>query len=256
MRVKEIIQRLEEKFPLFLQESYDNSGIQIEGPDVEAERVFVSLDATPQGVKLAADEGCQLILTHHPLFFFGVKNISPRQANGDMIFTTLISGMTLYSLHTNYDSATDGLNDALCRILNLKNTKPLVPDERMEGAGLGRIGEVDEMEIREFARYVKNRLKAPYVRLAPKGPHTVKKVAICSGAGADFIDEAVKSGADVYVTGDVTYHKIIHAIDSEISMVIVEHDESEKFFEDEMERILKSWNVDVLKYHEKFYHYV
>jgi dinuclear metal center YbgI/SA1388 family protein len=255
MLVKDVLQELERRFPLFLQEDYDNSGIQIEGPNVEVERVLVSLDPTPQGIAFAADEGCQLILTHHPLLFFGIKKISPRDASGDMIFTTLLRGMTLYSLHTNYDSAPHGLNDALCKRLKMENTVPLVKDDRIDGAGLGRVGEIEEMEIRDFARFVKTALKASHVRLAPKGPHTVKKVAICSGSGADFIDEAVKSGADVYITGDVGYHQIIHAINSGISLVIVEHDETEKFFEDEMESLLKSLNVDVLKYHEKFYQY-
>ncbi len=254
MLVKEVLQELEKRFPPFLQEDYDNSGVQIEGPNVEVECVLASLDPTPQAARLAASQGCQLVLTHHPLFFFGIKKITPADATGEIIYTSLVNSMTLYSLHTNYDSASGGLNDALCKRLNMKNVVPLVKNEKMEGAGIGRVGEIEGMEIRDFANFVKGALNVSHIRLAAKGPHMVKKVALCSGSGADFIDEAVKNEADVYITGDVGYHQIIHAVNYGISLVIVEHDETEKFFEDEMESLLKSWGIKTIKYHEKFYH--
>ncbi len=256
MLIEKIIDELEKRFPLFLQEEYDNSGVQIAGPNVEVECAMVSLDATPQGISLAVASGCQLFLTHHPLLFFPLKKVTPDDTTGKMLYTVIMNSMTLYSMHTNYDSAPGGLNDALCQRLGLSKVEPLVADERLEGSGMGRIGEIEGMEIREFASFVKSAFDVQYIRMAPKGPHMVRKVAICSGAGASLIDEAVKSGADVYITGDVTYHEIIHAVNSGLSMLVVEHDETEKFFEDEMKKLLSSWGVRTLTYHEKFYHYV
>ena len=256
MLVKEILKEIERRFPLFLQESYDNSGVQIEGPNVEVTKVLVSLDPTPQAIRLAASEGCQLVLTHHPLLFNGIKKITPSESSGDIIYTSLLNSITLYALHTNYDSAPNGLNDALCKRLKMQNTNPLIKNEMMNGAGIGRVGDVEEMEIRKFAEFVRKNLKASHVKLAVKGPHTVKKVALCSGSGADFIDDAIEAGADVYITGDVSYHSIIHAVNHGISLVVVEHDESEKFFEDEMEAFLRSLGVEAMKYHEKFYHFI
>ncbi len=256
MLVKEILEKLEERFPLFLQEDYDNSGLQIAGPNIEVECAMVSLDTTLQGVELAALKECQLFLTHHPLFFLPIKRITPDDPTGNIIYSVIISSMTLYSMHTNYDSARGGLNDVLCEKLGLSNVHPLIEDERMEGSGIGRIGEIEGMDIREFASFVKVKLAASHVRMAPIGPHIVKKVALCSGAGASLIDEAVKSGADVYVTGDVTYHNIIHALNSGLSLIVVEHDETEKFFEEEMKKLLSSFGVKTLTYHERFYHYM
>lgn len=254
MLVREILNKIEEIAPLFLQENYDNSGIQIDGPNIEASKILVSLDPTPQAIRIAVEEGCQLVLTHHPLLFEGVKRLTPKNAIGDMIYTAIMGGITVYAYHTNYDSAPSGLNDALARRLKMSNVSPLIPNEMMAGAGIGRVGNVESMEIRGFAHFVKEALKAETIQLAPTGPSEIRRVAICSGSGADFIEAALKAKADVYITGDVTYHKIIEAVNSGLSLIIVGHDESEKFFEDEMKKYLESFGVKVIKYHEKFYH--
>lgn len=252
MLVKKFIDELEKKAPLWLQEEYDNSGIQIDGPDVELTGVLATLDVTEESINRAVGSGCQLVLSHHPLFFRGVKRITPRDVAGRIIYASVMNGITVYSAHTNYDSANGGLNDALAEKLGLRNSKPLLPG-KTEESGLGRIGEIDGMEIRDFAKYVKQAFDLPHLQFAPKGPHTVRKVALCSGAGAGFIEDAVAAGADVYITGDVSYHEIINAVDSGMSVLVVGHDESEKFFEDEMIKFAESFGLKAVKHHEKFY---
>ncbi len=254
MLVEEVLNKIEEIAPLFLQESYDNSGIQIDGPNVEVSKTLVSLDPTPQAVRRAVEEGCQIVLTHHPLLFKGVKRLTTKNAIGDMIYTAIVGGITVYASHTNYDSVPGGLNDVLARRLKMSDVSPLVPNEMMVGAGIGRVGNVEPVEIREFAHFTKEALKAEMIQLAPTGPSEIRRVAICSGSGADFIEAALRAKADVYITGDVTYHKIIEAVNSGLSLIIVGHDESEKFFEDEMKKYLESSGVEVVKYHERFYH--
>ncbi len=252
MLVKDFIKKLEEKVPLFLQEEYDNSGIQIDGPNVNLDGLLVTLDVTEEAVSRAIGSGCQLVLSHHPLFFKGIKRITPLDVKGRIIYTSVMNGMTVYSAHTNYDSVEGGINDVLSKKLGFKDPKPLVPG-RTEGSGIGRIGEVDEIEIRDFSKLVKNSLELSHIQFAPKGPHFVRKAAICSGSGADFIDDAVAAGADVYITGDVSYHEMIKAVDSGMSMIVVGHDESEKFFEDEMIEFAESLGLKAFKHHEKFY---
>ncbi len=253
MLVEEILNKIEEIAPLFLQESYDNSGIQVDGPNIDVSKILVSLDPTPQAVKRAVEEECQLVLTHHPLLFEGLKQLTPKNAIGDMIYTAIIGGITIYASHTNYDSAPGGLNNALARRLKMSNVWPLLPNGMMVGAGIGRVGNIEPMEIREFAHFVKTSLKAEAIQLAPTGPSEIRRVAICPGSGADFIDDALKAGADIYITGDITYHEIIKAVNSGLSLIMIGHDESEKFFEDEMKEYLESFGIKVIKYHEKFY---
>ena len=257
MLVKEFLDELEKIAPLALQEDYDNSGIQIEGPNVDLTGVLVSLDPTPQALKMAIANKCQMVLTHHPLLFKGVKRLTPKEPISDIIYMAIMNGITIYSAHTNYDSTIGGLNDVLAKKLGMFNVVPLIPSVLKEGAGIGRVGEIESpLDIREFAKLVKRLFECKTVRLAPVGPHEVRKVAICSGAGADFIETAKKAKADVYVTGDVKYHEVIKAINIGLSLVIVEHDESEKFFENEMVKFAESFGIKAFKYHERFYMYL
>ncbi len=253
MLVRELLDELEKFAPLALQEDYDNSGIQIEGPNVELSSVLVSLDPTPQALKTAVANECQLVLTHHPLLFKGIKRLTTKDPIGDMIYTTIMNNITLYAAHTNYDSAVGGLNDALAKKLKMFNVAPLVPSVLGNNSGIGRVGEVEPMDIREFAYFVKRAFESRMVRLAPTGPHKVHRVAICSGSGSEFIEKALEAKVDVYVTGDITYHEMIKAISANLSLVIVEHDESEKFFEDEMVKFVESFGIKAFKYHESFY---
>lgn len=253
MLVREFLNKLEEIAPLALQEDYDNSGIQIDGPNVELSRVLVSLDPTPQALETAVANECQLVLTHHPLLFKGIKRLTAKNPIGDMIYTAIMNGITLYAAHTNYDSTAGGLNDVLAKKLKMSSVAPLVPSTLKNDSGIGRVGEIEPMDIREFAFFVKKVFESRMVRLAPIGPHKVHRVAICSGSGAEFIERALEAKVDVYVTGDITYHEMIKAVNANLSLVIVEHDESEKFFENEMIKFVESFGIKAFKYHESFY---
>lgn len=256
MLVREFLDELEKIAPLTLQEDYDNSGVQVDGPNVNLSNVLVSLDPTPQALKTAVANECQLVLTHHPLLFEGIKRLTTKNSTGDMIYTAIMNGITLYAAHTNYDSAAGGLNDVLAKKLKMFNVTPLVPNTFGDDSGIGRVGGIKPMDIREFAHFVKKMFESRMVRLAAVGPHEVRRVAICSGSGSEFIEKALESKADVYVTGDVTYHKIIKAVEAGLSLIIVEHDESEKFFENEMVRFVESFGIKAIKYHENFYTYL
>ncbi len=252
MLVKELISELEKRIPLNLQQSYDNSGIQIEGPDVEIDKVIVTLDVTEQAVERAIDVGAQIILSHHPLLFYSIKSIKSTDFTGRMVYSSIMNSLTVYSAHTNYDAVRGGLNDILAQKLGMKETMPLL-NVGENGDGIGRIGIIDEMEIEEIANFVKERFETDHVKFAPTGPQKIKKIAICSGGGSSLIDEVLKVGVDMYITGDLSYHDILKAVQSGLSLIVVDHDETEKFFEDGMIEILSSLGIKTVKYHERFY---
>ncbi|BBJ28187.1 Nif3-like dinuclear metal center hexameric protein [Athalassotoga saccharophila] len=252
MLVKEYISKIEEKFPLALQQSYDNSGIQIEGPNVELHNVIITLDITEQAVERAIQTDAQMILSHHPIFFHPLKSIRSDDFKGRIIYTAIMNSLTVYSCHTNYDAAIGGLNDILARLLEMKECHPLVKIDEY-GNGIGRIGLVKRRPIEEFVNFVREKLEVDHVKFAPIGNVEVEKIAICSGSGGDFLKNAIDAGADLYITGDLSYHEISQAVQSGISVIVVDHDESEKFFEDGMIEFSRDFGFKVTKYHERFY---
>lgn len=252
MLVKEFISKIEEKFPLSLQQDYDNSGIQIEGPNFELSNVLVTLDVTEQSVERAIETNAQMILSHHPMFFYPLKSIKADNFRERMIYPIVMNSITVYSAHTNYDAAKDGLNDLLSEKLALKDTKPLLKIDDF-GNGIGKIGSVRKQPIEEFTNFVKEKLEADHVKFAPTENHYVERIAICSGDGSDLLDTVLLSDADLYITGDLSYHEIAKAVQSGLSLIIVDHDETEKFFEDGMIEFANSFGIKTTKYHERFY---
>ncbi len=252
MLVKEFISKIEEKFPLSLQQDYDNSGIQIEGPNFELSNVLVTLDVTEQSVERAIETGAQMILSHHPMFFHPLKSIKAGNFRERMIYPIVMNSITVYSAHTNYDAAKMGLNDLLSEKLELKDAQPLIKMDDF-GNGIGRIGNIRKQPIEEFVNFVKERLEADHVKFAPTQSRDVERVAVCSGAGADLLEIVLASGADLYITGDLSYHEIANAVQSGLSLIVVDHDETEKFFEDGMIEFASSLGVKTTKYHERFY---
>lgn len=252
MLVKEFISKIEEKFPLFLQQDYDNSGMQIEGPNLELSNVLVTLDVTEQAVERAIETDAQMILSHHPMLFHPLKSIRSDNFIGRMIYPIIMNSITVYSAHTNYDAAKDGLNDLLAEKLGMKDVEPLVKIDDF-GNGLGRIGTVKKQSIEEFTNFVRERLESDHVKFAPTGNHDVERIAICSGAGSDLLEAAISAHIDLYITGDLSYHEMAKAVQSGLSLIVVEHDETEKFFEDGMIEFAKLFGIKTTKYHERFY---
>ncbi len=252
MLVKEYISKIEEKFPPILQQSYDNSGIQIEGPNVELHNVLITLDVTEQAIERAIQTDAQMILSHHPIFFHPLKSIRSDNFIGRIVYAAIMNSLTVYSCHTNYDAAIGGLNDILAMRLELKECRPLVKIDEY-GNGIGRTGFVRKMPIEEFVNFVREKLEVDHVKFAPVGNVEIEKIAICSGSGGDFLKNAIDAGADLYITGDLSYHEISQAVQSGLSIIVVDHDETEKFFEDGMIEFSRDLGFKVTRYHERFY---
>ena len=111
--------------PSDLAESWDNPGLQVGDPAAPVSGIMVALDATPAVIAAALHSDCQLLVTHHPLIFKPQKAISTATAQGRLIYAAIRGGLSIISMHTNYDIARGGLNDVLAEKLGLKDTKPL-----------------------------------------------------------------------------------------------------------------------------------
>lgn len=111
--------------PVVLAESWDNPGLQVGDPAAEIQRIMVALDPTPEVINSAIAASCQLLVTHHPLVFKPLKSISSATVQGNLIYTAIKGGLSVISMHTNYDIAAGGLNDLLAGKIGLSAVVPL-----------------------------------------------------------------------------------------------------------------------------------
>ncbi|MBD5309464.1 MAG: Nif3-like dinuclear metal center hexameric protein [Muribaculaceae bacterium] len=205
--VREIATVIETFAPKGLQESYDNAGLQIGHPDMEVTAVMLCLDVTEEILEEALERRCNLIVSHHPLIFKGLKEITGRTATERIVEKAIRENVAIYSSHTNLDSAKEGVSYEMAHLLNLCNLKVLDPKPADNETGLGIVGDVQPTPKIEFLRKVKDTFKVKALRYSGQSPQlVVRKVAVCSGSGASLIGDAINAGADIIVTGDVKYH--------------------------------------------------
>lgn len=206
--VAEITQAIEEFAPRDFQESYDNAGLQVGNPDQEATAALLCLDVTEEVVAEAERMGCNLIISHHPLLFKGLKRVAGLTPVERIVIEAVKRDIAIYAAHTNLDAAWEGVSHEIARRLELHDVAPLSPRTGDCRIGLGVVGQLPRpLPALEFLRELKERFHVKALRYSGESPQlVVNRVAACGGAGASLLEEAVASGADVYVTGDVKYH--------------------------------------------------
>lgn len=236
MKAVEITSIIEKFAPLSLQESWDNSGYCIGSPTQEVSSAIVALDCTPKVVDLAIECGADMIITHHPLIFGGVKKISIENNLGYVIYKAIQHGMVVYSCHTNMDKVIDGVSGLMASRLGLSDIEILSKGD--EESGLGVVGLLPEgLKDEEFAQKVKEVFSVKSVRCSsPKG-RVIKKVALCGGSGKSLIKAAQEAGADAYITGDISYHDFL--TEDGFFLVDIGHYESEIDVVEKISSILK-----------------
>ena len=222
MKVKDITEALEQFAPLSIQEGWDNSGLCIGSPEDEVHGVLVGFDCTPELVDEAVEKGCDMVVTHHPLIFRGLKRIQGGEPVTDAVIKAVRAGVAVYAAHTTADKVIAGVSGAMARRLGLRDIA-LMQDEG--GFGLGAVGTLPHpMTGEEAIAYVKEKFGLKAVRTS-KPVARVEKVAMCGGSGSSEIDAARATGAQLYISGDISYH---HFFTPEGFMVMdIGHFESE-----------------------------
>ena len=202
MKVKEVIKVIEDFAPLSIQEGWDNSGLCIGSPDAEVTSVLLGLDCTPELVDEAIACGADMIVTHHPLIFSGLKKISPDDQVGGAVIKAIKAGISIYAAHTNADKVIAGVSGAMAARLGLENVSIL--DEDGDGTGLGVVGDLPRpLSAEEAVALVKEKFSLKAMRTSrPVGP--VSRVAMCGGSGGSLIKAAMASGAQLYISGDIS----------------------------------------------------
>ena len=195
------------------------------GRDIQS--VLLTTDVSPEVVDEAIMLGCDLILSHHPLLFRGLKQVCGQTPQACVVEKAIKHDIAIYSAHTNLDSVVGGINTRLADKLGVVNYRIFVPAENGQ-TGLGVIGRLEKpMAYADFIAMVREKLDATYVRFTRPAKEMVETVALCGGAGSEFIAEAINQGADVYLTADCKYHEFQEA-DGQIGLVDIDHWISER----------------------------
>lgn len=204
-KVEDIVKAIEEFAPPSVQEPWDNSGLCIGSMDAEVTSVLLGLDCTPELVDEAAECGADMIVTHHPLIFSGLKRIAPDNPTGAAVIGAVSRGIAVYAAHTNADKVLAGVSGAMARKLGLKDISIL--DEEPGGAGLGAVGMLETpLSCRDFIDLVKEKFALKSLRTSKPLSVPICRVAMCGGSGGSLIEKAFSSGAQAYLCGDISYH--------------------------------------------------
>ena len=223
MLLREIIDSIESVAPRSAQESWDNSGMQVGDTGRDIHTVLLTTDVTPEVVDEAVMRGCQLIVSHHPLLFHGLKQVCGQTPQARVVEKAIKNNIAIYSAHTNLDVALDGINMRLAKKIGVT-----VSDMRLSESGLGVVGKLQKpMNYADFIGYIRDILECTYVRFTRPKRETIETIALCGGSGAEFIEEAINQGADVYITADCKYHEFQEA-DGKIGLIDIDHWISER----------------------------
>ena len=219
--VEEIFQAVNQIAPFSLAESWDNSGFLVGERGKMVRRVLVALDVTTPVLEEACQLGADLIITHHPVIFRGVKSLHQE----DLAWKLAREGVGAICAHTNLDGAEGGVADCLSKALGLTQVSPCI---RGEQAYLGRMGLLPRpMEARDFAQMVKGRLESPGC-LCTLSPHPVENVVVVPGAGGEFVLQALEAGAQALVTGEAKHHEFLLAGELGVTLVAAGHYDTER----------------------------
>lgn len=202
-KIIDIIEALEEKAPLGLQESYDNCGLQTGDPSAECTGALLCVDPTPAVIREASERGCNLVVSHHPLIFRDLKHITGATPVEEAVALSIRNGVAVYSLHTCLDNAPEGVSRRMAAMLGLGAVEALDA-----ASGAGAVGTLHSpMESADFLRELKRVFGTPAIRhSAVSAGRTVSRVALCGGSGASLLPLALTAKADAMVTADVKYH--------------------------------------------------
>ncbi len=249
MKIKEVVYALEQFAPLPLQEDFDNAGLQVGLTETEVSGALLCLDVTEKVIDEAISLGCNLVVSHHPLVFRPLKRITGANYVQRCVIKAIKHDIVIVSMHTNLDNALNGVNFKIAEKMGLDDIRLMA--EKNVGdvmAGSGVIGDFKEpMAAETFISMLKKVFDVKCVRANELLRRNIRRVAICGGAGAFLLGEAVKNGADAFVTGEMHYHDFFDH-EQEIQICVIGHYESEQYTKEIFKSIIEERCPGVMCY--------
>lgn len=246
MRAEKIAEIIEKYAPKKLAYDWDNVGILFGNGEKEVKKVLLTLDINEFTVKEAAENNCDMIISHHPIFFGGIKKINFNTPDGRMIKMLTENDIVAFAAHTNMDITDGGINDELAKIFELSDVKYIEED------GLGRYGKLPyDVSLTELCEIVKEKLDTPCVRVCGDMNMKIKTLAVASGSCSEVIPTALGLDCEAVITGDMKYHEMCDALSLGIAVIDAGHYPTEKNVINIFEKILKNTDIECVKSENK-----
>lgn len=244
MKVSEIIGQLEQIAPVDCAESWDNVGLLVGSKEQEVSKVMIALDASDEVIEQAVQEQVELLITHHPLIFSGMKRITDEDFIGRRVVKLIQNNISYYAMHTNCDACV--MNDMAAEKIGLKGEVLLEPVREVEDGkwvGIGQVGHLqEEITVQQLAVRVKEKFHAQNVKVTGLLQKKISRVAISTGAGKSLVAHALQKGAQVLVTGDIDHHSAIDALSQGLQIIDAGHYGTERFMVYAIEEYLRGKN--------------
>jgi dinuclear metal center YbgI/SA1388 family protein len=222
VKCTDIILFMERLAPGELAEKWDNTGLLVGNREAEIKKIMLCLDVTMVSIEEAIKQKADLIISHHPVIFDELKQLSEQDFKGKQLYKLIQNGLSVYSAHTNLDYADPGVNTCLANAIGIH-------DAVMMGKGPGMCGMLGEKKsLDEFISHVKSSLQAPFLRVIGHAPSGVWKAAVFSGSFDGDLKAVLECGADVLVTGDLKYHTALDALEAGLCIIDAGHFSTEK----------------------------
>ncbi|MCI8550674.1 MAG: Nif3-like dinuclear metal center hexameric protein [Lachnospiraceae bacterium] len=235
----EIMEWFDARWPESLACPWDNVGLLAGRAEKEVKKVYIALDATEETIEAAVSAGADMMITHHPLIFGGIKRVCDQDALGRRLLSLIKADLSCYAGHTNFDIAKGGMADLAAGRFGLfdeeRGLLPLEPSGEQEGVlvGIGKVGYLKKpMSLEELAEALKERFQIPSLtvypvlqrRLSwPGSMGMIKKAAISPGSGKSMMEAAVRAGVDVLITGDMGHHEGLDLTAEGVALVDAGH---------------------------------
>lgn len=217
IRVHDIYDYLDRRFPFSLQMDYDNSGFLVGNPNNIVSGILLSLDITEDVLNEALERGCNLLVSHHPVIFNGLNCLTSDDSKSNLVYKLCRNDISVISLHTCLDVACGGVNDVLIRLLGVESA------EYFDKDCLGRCGNlINPVDFQSFLLQIKTTLNNDGLRYY-SADRPVFKIAVVGGAGGNYLREAFESGCDTFISSDIKYHQFLEAKSLGINIVDADH---------------------------------
>lgn len=252
----DIISMMEKLAPLYLAESWDNVGLIIGRRDRVITKILIALDATAEVVDEAVKIGAELIITHHPVIFKSITEVSDTTPLGKKLLKLIENKICVYSMHTNLDIAWGGTNDEFAERIGLTNIEPMIISDTAVESGIvqaiGRKGILQNpISLESFAAFVKEKIGLDCIRFAGEADRIVKTVGLSTGSGSNVKNfrEAIKHGCNVFITGDIRFHEAQEALSLGLALIDATHYASENLIVNKINNYLRlelnEKNIDI-----------
>ena len=241
MKIKDVLNALERFAPLPLQEDWDNAGLQIGLTETDVSGALLCLDVNEQIIEEAVRRGCNLVVAHHPLIFRGLKAITGQDLVQKTVEKAIMNKVAVIAMHTNMDNVKGGVNYRIAQHLGLQNVEFFAakPNQTGKEAGNGVVGCLPiPLAAKDFINKVKTEFGVHTAACNQLLERPIRKVAICGGAGDFLVDEAVRNGADAFITGEMHYH-VFFGKEQQLQICVIGHYQSEQFTAEVFQEIIQ-----------------